>query len=259
MRLLASLLLFLGTINIYAIQTAKPTGTDTASATTQQASPAIVFSSGLVSTIQMTGTVTRTVGSDQQTGSVNIQAAATGQSRIQYALSNGTLVETQGPATAFEGQCSQTGFDGTVQAVSSNNCWRGTLWFLPQMTLQAGTGWADNVSSVSAVPNGTTVLHNFRRPAGTMSAETAAFIASLSSFDLTLDASGHPAVLGFNNHPDDNSLTDIPMQVQFSDYRDVSGVAVPFHIQKFVNNNLILDLQISSVQINPVLSLSNAN
>lgn len=255
MRLLASLLLFLGTINIYAIQTAKPTGAYTASVATQPAASAIVFSSvGLVSTIQMTGTVVRTVGPDQQTGSVTLQASSNGQSRVGLSLTNGTLVETQGPATAFEGQCSQTGFDGVIQAVSSNNCWRGTVWFLPQITLQAGAGWADNVPSATAVPTGNTNFHYFRRPAGTMSDQTAAFIARLSSFDLTVDTAGHPTALGFNNHPDDNSLTDIPTQVQFSDYRVVNGVTVPFRIQKFINSNLILDLQISAVQINPSLT-----
>ncbi|MGC2744011.1 MAG: hypothetical protein WA672_12535 [Candidatus Angelobacter sp.] len=202
----------------------------------------------------MTGTATRTFGSDQQSGTVILQASANGQSQMELDLANGKLIETQSASTGFEGQCAQIGFDGIAHAAASHNCWRGTIWFLPQITLQSGVGWADNVVSAVAVPDGTSTLHCFRRPTGTMSDETANEIARISGFDLKLDASGHPVSLKFNAHPDDNPLIDLPTEIQFSDYRLVSGASVPFHIQKFINNGLVLDLQISSAQINPVLT-----
>jgi len=211
---------------------------------------------GLISTLQMSGTVTRTYGSDQQAGTVVLQAAASGQSTVNLTLAKGTLAETQSAATPYEGQCSQIGFDGVARDSAAHNCWRGTVWFLPQITLQAGVGWTDNIGSAVLAPDGTTDIHYSRSPAGTMSAGAAAVVARLSTFDLKIDAAGHPVSLKFNAHPDDNPEIDIPTQIQFSDYRLVSGASVPFHIQKFINNGLVLDLQISNVQINPILTTS---
>ncbi len=65
-----------------------------------------------------------------------------------------------------------------------------------------------------------------------------------------------PAVTTFNIHPDNNALLDIPIEVRFSDYRAVNGVQVPFHVQKFLNNGLILDLQFQTAALNTGLATS---
>jgi hypothetical protein len=259
MRLFVSLVVVSSALNLFALQVSNP-GLNKASAasTTPSTIPAIAFSSVPVSTLQLTGTATRTYGSDQQTGTVILQAAANGQSRMELDLSKGTLVETQSASTPYEGQCSQVGIDGLAHASAVHNCWRGTVWFLPQIALQAGVGWTDNIASAAVAPDGTANIHYSRRPAGTMSDQTASVIAQFSGFDLSLDATGHPLVLKFNAHPDDDSSTDIPTEIHFSDYRLVNGVTVPFHIQKFINNGLVLDLQITSVQINPTFTSSTS-
>src|SRR5215469_3340107 len=141
----------------------------------------IVFSnSGPVSTIQLTGTASWTLGSDQQTGTVNLQAAATGQSRMDLQLTRGTWTETQSAATGFEGQCSWVSFDGVSHNAAAHNCWRGTVWFLPQLTLQAGVGWPDAVVSSTLNADGSTDSHFSRHPIGTMSDATAAVLARFS-------------------------------------------------------------------------------
>jgi hypothetical protein len=73
--------------------------------------------------------------------------------------------------------------------------------------------------------------------------------------DFFLDATTLvPAAATFNIHPDNDAGRDIPIEVQFSDYRTVNGVQIPFHVQKFLNNGLILDLQFSSAAVNTGLS-----
>ena len=47
--------------------------------------------------------------------------------------------------------------------------------------------------------------------------------------------------------------TDIAAEVRFSDYRLVSGIRVPFHVQEFLNGGLVLDILISNVTVNPGL------
>lgn len=259
MKLFALLLSISFALSASALQLRKSTLRPITATAMPSTAPSVTFSnSGLVSNVQMTGTVTRTYGSDQETGTAILQAAANGQSRIELHLTNGVLVETQSASTPYEGQCTVSSFDGVAKTAAPENCWRGTVWFLPQIVLQPGTGWADNAVSATAVPTGTTVLHYFRKPAGEMSPETAQVIARLSQFDLTLDVNGNATVLSFNAHPDDNSSIDIPTEIHFADYRVVNGASVPFHIQKFINGGLVLDIQVSDVQINPTAAATGA-
>ena len=63
-----------------------------------------------------------------------------------------------------------------------------------------------------------------------------------------------PAAIAYNIHPDNNALLDIPVELRFSDFRSTNGTQIPFHIQKFINNSLALDLQFQSVALNTGLS-----
>ena len=73
----------------------------------------------------------------------------------------------------------------------------------------------------------------------------------LSETDIFLDSTTSlPVAIAFNIHPDNNALLDIPAEIQFSDYRTVKGAQIPFHLQKFINNTLTLDLQFQSATTN---------
>lgn len=73
--------------------------------------------------------------------------------------------------------------------------------------------------------------------------------------DFFLDATTLlPAAATFNIHADNDAGRDFPIEVQFSDYRNTNGVQIPFHVQKFLNNGLILDLQFSSATVNTGLA-----
>ena len=82
-------------------------------------------------------------------------------------------------------------------------------------------------------------------------------MARLSQTEIFLDAATHlPRSIFYNTHPDNNDLLDIPVELQFSDYRSVNGAQIPFHIQKSVNGSLTLDLQFQSVALNTGLTAS---
>lgn len=51
-------------------------------------------------------------------------------------------------------------------------------------------------------------------------------------------------------------MLDIPTEIHFSDYRTVNGVPIPFHVQKYVNNSLTLDLQFQTAVLNNNLPAS---
>jgi hypothetical protein len=214
--------------------------------------PALTFSSaGFVSRVEMNGSAAWRYGSDQQTGSVVLQANANGESRLELRLNQGTRVETQNAFTDADRTCKWSGFDGVEHDTASHNCWSSTVWFLPQVTMQVGAGAPDDVASSTVSADGKTGrLHHERHVANARKGQAYKLLAQLSAVDLEIDAStGLAQSLLFNTHPDNDAGTDIPTEIRFSDYRNVQGVTIPFHVQKFVNDSLVLDLQVSDARV----------
>jgi len=87
--------------------------------------------------------------------------------------------------------------------------------------------------------------------------DIASLLQHLSQVDVFLDSPTQlPVALAFNQHPDNDAGLDIPAEVRFSDYRAVNGVQVPFRIQKYLNNSLILDIQIQTATLSSSLTAS---
>jgi hypothetical protein len=199
----------------------------------------------------MSGIANWTFGSDQQTGTVTLQANANGQSRILLQLPAGSRIETQNPFSDSQRQCSWSGVDAVVHKSSVHHCWVDAIWFLPEITMQTGAGALDDAASVAqSADAGKTRIHRERHVVDVDSAQTGQFIAHLSAVDLDIDSTtGLPATLAFATHPDDDAGVDMPVEVRYSAYSTFSGVTIPTHIQKFINHALVLDLQISDVQV----------
>ncbi len=216
------------------------------------APPPITFSSiGFVPGVQLTGTATWHYGADIQTGSATLTGSANGQSQMTLHLSRGTRIDTQNAFTDADRTCTWTGFDGIAHNVAPHNCWVATVWFLPQITLQAGAGAADAVISYAPAGDGKTIIvHVERHPTAVRDSKTANLLAALSSVDLGIDSATHlPQWLRFKIHPDSDAGTNLQVEVDFSGYRTINGVTVPLRIQKLINQTVVLDLQISGVQV----------
>ena len=104
--------------------------------------------------------------------------------------------------------------------------------------------------------NGQAVEHLAVSQVSTIAAPPGALsLAHLSQVDFFLDSATFlPAAITFNIHPDSNALLDIPVEIDFSNYTAVNGAQVPFHVQKHINNSLVLDLQFDSAFLNSGLS-----
>jgi len=91
-------------------------------------------------------------------------------------------------------------------------------------------------------------------------APAVAAYAKLTTRDYYIDPQSFlPLIVRFNTHADDDAERDIPVEIRFADYRYVSGVRVPFRIQKLLNGSVILDITVTSATINsglPALSLA---
>jgi len=80
-------------------------------------------------------------------------------------------------------------------------------------------------------------------------------LQAASQFDLYLDpATSLPTEMAFQTHPDNRVSQNIPVRIRYSDYRVVNGVQIPFHVQKFLNNSLYLELQFEAASFNTGLA-----
>jgi hypothetical protein len=211
--------------------------------------------------VTLTGTARRIAGSDDETGTAVLKALATGEARMDFSFPSGQRSEAcansaNGPAGTW------TGPDGKAHPLSQHNLMTDSSWFFPALTL--GKLISSQGSTVSFVGqetrDGASVVHltaSQQFPAPDVPAEIATEMQHLSQMDIFLDSSTQlPVALAFNQHPDDDMGLDIPAEVRFSDYRAVNGVQVPFHIQRYLNNSLILDIQLQAATLNSGLTAS---
>jgi hypothetical protein len=237
------------------------TAQQTASSSTQasqllQRSLAALQGNTPLTDVTLSGTARRIAGSDEDSGTGILKAIA-GAARMDLSFSAGRRSEVTNLTGATPaGSWSAT--DGIAHAMSFHNLLTEPAWFFPAFAISrrlSTTGYV--VTYVGhETRNGQSVEHvsvsqtpAFTDPPG------AATIAHLTQVDFFLDASTFlPAAIAFNIHPDNNALLDIPVEIRFSDYRAVNGAQVPHHVQKFLNNSLILDFQADSVALNSGLS-----
>jgi hypothetical protein len=249
-----------------------PIGAQTAAQTTAAKDPrAVALLTGAVSAlaggtnitdVTLTGTVTRTAGSDVETGAVTLQALGGLAGRMNMTLTGGprgeVINQSQG---ALAGQWS--GSDGVQHAMAQHNALVPAAWFFPALALaEALNDPSVQVAYVDQeIMGGVAVAHiQFCRvlPSGISSDAAMTPFEHLTSVDVYLAAANSlPVALDFNIHPDNNEKLDIPVEVQYSDYQKIGGILLPARVQKFINNALFLDLSITGVAVNTNLSSSD--
>lgn len=202
-----------------------------------------------VSSITLTGEVTRISGSERITGSATLVAGADGSSSAN--LDAGSLSKTETQVTFASGQsCSWSGDDGTVHPSPRHNCMVPVAWFLPEVALFSPQLPSTGSSVLSTNASGQTVLQWATTPASGLDATVTALIAHIGSFELEFDpATNLPLSLSFTRHPDANAGLDIPVKVTFSDYRTINGCSIPFHIQRYTNGVLSEDITVSTATV----------
>jgi hypothetical protein len=206
-----------------------------------------------ISDVTLSGTANWTVGSDQDSGQVSLLAKGFGESRIDINLSTGTRREVRN-ANGDPNEGNWTGPDGTVHAIALHNCFTDASWFFPALgTLGVAGGNPNVVLSYVGLENlGQTSLQHVR--AYTYDAQLPD-AQQLSAINFYLDSQTLlPSIVTFNEHPDDDQTVNIAVQIIFSDYRTSNGAAIPFHVQRYVNNNLVLDIELTSVSLNSGVS-----
>jgi hypothetical protein len=219
------------------------------------ANQALVRLSGGTSLTDVTLQVTVSFygGGTQETGTGTFYAIGDSQSKLVLNLSNGTQTEVRnGQAGAWVFQ------NGSVFLEAAHNCWVDATWFFPGLifTNVSGNTQSALINLGSQTWSGSPVsqIQTYQAPPG-HNATVSGVIQSLSAETVSLDpVSGLPLAIDFNLHSDSDATTNVPAEIQFSNYQSVSGMSVPFHVQKYVGGQLLLDVTLTSVTVNSGLS-----
>jgi len=211
-----------------------------------------------IADITLAGSVRRVAGSDDESGSATLKALSSGDARSDLSLSSGTLSEiytsgSSGPAGVWSGP------DGKSHTIPFHNLLSESAWFFPAFAVSRRLSSAYVVADVGPeTHNGQQVEHiSVSQNSSAVSSAGDPTFQHLTQLDFYLDSATFlPAAISFSMHPDNNARLDIPAEIDFSDYRSVSGALIPFHIQKFLNNSLLLDFQVQNAAINSGLSAS---
>jgi hypothetical protein len=202
-----------------------------------------------ISDVTLSGSATRIAGSDQQSGNVTLLAKDFAESRVDMNLNGGSRSETRNTLNGFN-QGNWIGVDGVAHAISLHNCFTDAAWFFPALgTVAAVAGNPKVVLSYMGLESSTqTPLQHIQAYTFNPNLTEA---QQLSTMDFYLDSKTLlPSIVTFDEHPDNDQTVNISVAVVFSDYRNVSGAMIPFHIQRYVYNGLTLDIQLVSAGIN---------
>jgi hypothetical protein len=246
--------LFVASPCLAVAQQASSPGTNTGNLLQQLA---VAFSGGqVIHQAQLTGTATWHAGRLEDSGTVSLTASTDGTSQMQLVLgATGAKSETQS-GLGLDANCQWSGADGVTHQVAQGNCWKPAVWFLPALSLlQPSLPDYPGVSDLGTgtVGSGTTVYRHLQSHSdgSRFSSRIAADITQQSTTDVGLDpVTLLPAVLTYAVHPDNGAQVPIAIEVRYSDYRAVNGAQIPFHIQRYVNNSLQLDILVESAQVN---------
>jgi hypothetical protein len=209
-----------------------------------------------ISDVTLTGSVTWNAGADS--GTATLQALGTGESRMGLGLADGTRTEIRDAQTGTAlGQWINP--DNTSGLYASQNCWTDAVWFFPPLgSLAVGRNVVLSYLG-QETRNGSTVQHvqsyvyDPNWPVGVTPSDQ-----QLSTMDFYLDASSLlPTAILFNSHPDGDATTNIPIEIDFSNYRSIGGINVPARIQRFLQGTLLVDISITSAAFNTGLQLSS--
>jgi hypothetical protein len=204
--------------------------------------------------VTLTGTERRIAGSLDETEPATLKAMGTDSGRIDHPSSGRSEVRTSISGTAAG---MWIGTDGASHPMASHNCWTDAAWFFPAFSSAFSFSQSVQLSYIGLETlNGASVQHiRVSKLAFDKSGNPVAVIAQWSQVDFFLDSQSLlPVAVRFNIYPDNDTNVRIPVEIIFSDYRVVNGIHVPFHIQKYLQNVLNLDLTITSATFNSGLT-----
>ena len=213
--------------------------------------------------LSMTGSITK----GGVSGTISFNATRNGQTQIQVALPSGSMTETRSILPLLR-HGTWTDSTGAAHEVPAQDLMGPhPAWFFPTLVLISSLGSPNYLSSNlgSETRNGMTVEHIavWQRPIDSLPASSAAYVQQQTQYDIYLDPSTSlPVAMTFTRQfdsaapsqflaPAQASSAGVLEEVRYSNYQQVQGVPIAFHLQVFFQGALYSDIQISSANFTP--------
>jgi hypothetical protein len=215
---------------------------------------------GAVNDVVLSGTATRTAGSDVQQGQITLRALGTTQSRVDFQSGSGTSSDVRNIDQRNVPHGFGVSADGSTHKQAGHNTLTDAVWFLPSLSFLSKASRPTTAISYIGQESrrGISVQHirlALQNPNPKVPAIVNTHVGWLSQTDFYLDTgSSFPVSVTFNIHPDENGLVAIPVEIDFSDYRAIDGIQIPFRIKKLVNGTMFDDIIVQTAQVNTGLT-----
>ena len=199
----------------------------------------------------VTGTARWTVGGTHDSGTVTLKVKGSSQSRVDLSLSQARRIEVRSqPGTAPQGAWLHPlapSFSTAPHSFAAHNLYSESQWFFPALTALTGAPASYVASYIGAETHNGVQVQHVRLVRG-----ATAEVQRFSATDYYLDAHTLlPVAMRFITHPDNNAAgASVPIEIRYANYQAVNGVQVPYSIQKYLNDVLILDVTVQSVALN---------
>ena len=209
----------------------------------------------VVSSVSESGSVTRTVGNDQQTGNITLQSSGNTQSQLEVSTGAGDWSENRSWASDGSGPIGEwTGLNGVQHQMQQINCWTDAVWFFPALSLLSDTSDPTMVFVDLGQQqfNGDTVEHiQAYRYLSNLPTQVQQQLQQASTVDYYLDSGTFlPVAMGFTQFGDADVTATVPIVVIFSQYQAINGVEVPLQVARSLNGSPYLQITISSASVN---------
>lgn len=248
-------LLLISTSSAGVPQTPTTTESSPQAATLLSQSAKALTGSTAVTDVTLTGTVEWIAGSEDEQGTVTYKGL-NGLYRLDMAFRKGTRSEIVSPVNGVP-KGSWVGLDGTSHPIALHNLKIDPGWF-PTLTLGGILSSPTSVLTYvgQETRNGSAVLHiSAYQQSPNISADISSSMQRLTQVELYIDSATFlPASYTYNSHPDNHLLVNLPTEIRYLNYQKIDGVQVPFHMQKYVNGSLALDIQLQSASLNAGLT-----
>ncbi|HEV2395823.1 MAG TPA: hypothetical protein VGS27_02625 [Candidatus Sulfotelmatobacter sp.] len=210
-----------------------------------------------ITDVTLTGTGAWTLGPETDNGNATFLASGTNESRMDLTLSSGTRTEIRDAQTGTRiGEWIAPNQSSGMFAY--HNCVTDAVWFFPALGSLAGGSNIVFTYIGQETRNGQSVQHiQSYQPSSTALGPSGFNPQQLSVMDFYLDSVTFlPSSITFNVHPDNDSASNLLVEIDFSNYQTVNGFSVPMHIQKYLQGTLLIDLTVSTAAFNTGIPLS---
>jgi hypothetical protein len=219
----------------------------------QQQAQIAVSGGKAFSVVNLTAAAEWIAGSDRESGTAQLQASADGSTNVQLALGKASRTEVQSKADLSRA-CAWTDGAGKSHDIIGPNCLIAIPWFAPILFVQPLAALPPLLGTTDdgMVSKDDATFHQVSYLLKLTGANTSATNQRIkeSAVKVFYDPETHlPTSLEYFIHPDNDDSRNILVRVVFSNYQAVSGVLLPFHIERFVNRTLQLKLDVSNASV----------